>query len=157
MIASWDWIEADYQHSPINANCDNMGIWHATQKPILLIWLSLKGITQSGGGEGDTHRTHGCIKSMPPAGSYLVREIGLHGNSPGVTAGKVAIVHHKVLLMHGSILHMCFIDISYAILYYNNRTKIYLRSQLYRYWDMSKISPYLVRRRKAGTEGWSEP
>ena len=35
--------------------CGYMGMWHTTQKPILLIGLSLKGITQHGGGQGDTH------------------------------------------------------------------------------------------------------
>ena len=45
------------------------GIWHATQKLILLVGLSLKGITQGGGGQGGAHKVRGWGKSMLPAGS----------------------------------------------------------------------------------------
>ena len=37
-----------------------------------------------GGGLGDAHRTPGCGKSMPPAGSHLVWEGSLHGDMSGV-------------------------------------------------------------------------
>ena len=38
----------------VNANCGYKDMWHATRKTILLTVLSLKWITQHGGGSGDT-------------------------------------------------------------------------------------------------------
>ena len=75
----------------VNAKCGYMGMWHATWKPIQLIGLFLKGKTQLGGGQMDTHRTLGCGKSMPPAGSPSVWEGSLHGESRGVTARDGAV------------------------------------------------------------------
>ena len=62
-----------------NINSGYMGMWHVTQKMILLLWLFLKGITRSGGGQ-----VRGWGKSMLPAGGYLVWEGGLHGDLHGV-------------------------------------------------------------------------
>ena len=52
------------------AICGYMDIWQPNWKPILLIRLSLKGVTQHIGGKGDAYRTHGCDKSMLLA--YLI-------------------------------------------------------------------------------------
>ena len=68
-----------------------MGMWRDTRKPIQLIGLFLKGITQLGGGQGEAQRTLGCGKSMPPARSHSVWEGRLLGDSPGVTAMSGAV------------------------------------------------------------------
>ena len=64
-----------------------MAIWHITQKLILLVGLSLKGITCGEEGQGDAHKVHGRGKLVLPVGSYLIREGGLHGDLHGVIAG----------------------------------------------------------------------
>ena len=61
-----------------------MGMWHVTQKVILLLGLFLKGITQGGtswGGWG------GWGKLMLLAGSYLVWEGGVDGDWHRVITG----------------------------------------------------------------------
>ena len=63
-----------------------MGMWHVTQKLILLFGLFLKGITRDGGGQGGAHKVRGWGKSMLPVGSYLVWEGGLHEDLHGVVA-----------------------------------------------------------------------
>ena len=79
---SWDRFEAYYYIAySVSTNYAYMGMWSDTRKPILL-----KGITRLGGGQGDAHRTLGCGKSMPPAGSHSVWEGSLHGDSRGMTA-----------------------------------------------------------------------
>ena len=56
-----------------------MGMWHVTQKPILLLGLFLKGITRCGGGQESVHKVCGWSKSLLPVGSYLVWEGDLQG------------------------------------------------------------------------------
>ena len=62
-----------------------MGMWHVTQV-ILLLGLFLKGVTQSGGGQGGTYKVRGRGKSMLPVESYLVWEGGLHGMIAGLVS-----------------------------------------------------------------------
>ena len=64
-----------------------MGMWHVTQKVILLVVLFLIEITQGGGGQGGTHKLCVWGKSILPAGSYLVWEGGLHGDLYAVITG----------------------------------------------------------------------
>ena len=64
-----------------------MGMWHITQKLIMLLGLFLKGIAWGGGGQGGAHKVHGWGKSMLSAASYLVWKGGLHGDLQGVIAG----------------------------------------------------------------------
>ena len=71
-------------------NCGYMGMWRDTQKPIQFIG-SFPKVTWLGGGLGDAHRTLGCGKLMPPAGSYSVWEGSLHGDLQGVTVGSGTI------------------------------------------------------------------
>ena len=61
-----------------------MALWHVTQKVILLVGLSLKGITQGGGGQGGACKVHGWDKLMLPVVGYLVWEGGLYGVIAGV-------------------------------------------------------------------------
>ena len=69
----------------VSANCGYIGMWRDTGKPILLIGLFPKEITQLGGGQRDGHRTLGCGKSITPAGSHSVWDGSLHRDSCGVT------------------------------------------------------------------------
>ena len=55
-----------------NVNSGEMGMWHVTQKLIMLFWLFLKGITLGGGGQESAHKICGWGKSILPVGSYLI-------------------------------------------------------------------------------------
>ena len=59
-----------------------MGMWHVTQKLILLVGLSLSETTQ-GGGQGLAYKVHGCGKSMLSSGSHLVWEGACMGTCMG--------------------------------------------------------------------------
>ena len=64
----------------INTNSGYMGMWHATRKPILLIGLFPKEISQHGETKGmDAHKTRGCGKSVFPDGSYFFKHFKYTG------------------------------------------------------------------------------
>ena len=54
---------------PTNINSGYIGMWHITQKLILLVGLFLKGITWDGEGQGGAHKVRGWGKLMLPVGS----------------------------------------------------------------------------------------
>ena len=55
-----------------NVNYGYIGMWHVTQKLILLVRLSLKGIIRRGGDQEGAHKVRGWGKSVFPVRSYLV-------------------------------------------------------------------------------------
>ena len=62
-------------------------------------------MTQHGGGQRDTHRTHGYSKLTPLAMGYLVHDGSLRGDSWALTAGNGAIGRQgNVLLLCAYIL-----------------------------------------------------